>query len=33
MKSYTQALRILKENKLKIDDENINSLDSLDRVN
>ena len=32
MKSYTQALRILKENKLKIDDENINSLDSLDRV-
>ena len=32
MKSYTQALRILKENKIKIDDENINSLDSLDRV-
>ena len=32
MKSYTQALRILKENKIKIDDENIDSSDSLNRV-
>jgi len=32
MKSYIQALRILKENKIKIYDEIINSLDCLNRV-
>ena len=32
MKSYSQALKILKENKIKIDDENINSSESLNRV-
>ena len=32
MKSYSQALKILKENKIKINDENINSSESLNRV-
>jgi len=32
MKSYIEALRILKKNKIKINDENINSFDSLNRV-
>ena len=32
MKSYSQALKILKENKIEINDENINSSKSLNRV-
>ena len=32
MKSYSQALKILKENKIKINDEKINSSESLNRV-
>ncbi len=32
MKSYSQALKILKKNKIKIKDENINSSESLNRV-
>ena len=32
MKSYSQALKILKKNKIKINDENINSSESLNRV-
>ena len=32
MKSYSQALKILKENKIEINDENINSSESLNRV-
>ena len=32
MKSYSQALKILKENKIEIDDENINSSESFNRV-
>ena len=32
MKSYSQALKILKKNKIKINDENINSSVSLNRV-
>ena len=32
MKSYSQALKILKENIIKINDENINSSESLNRV-
>ena len=32
MKSYSKALKILKENKIKIDDENINSSQSYNRV-
>ena len=32
MKSYSQALKILKENKIKINDENINSSKGLNRV-
>ena len=32
MKSYSQALKILKENKIEIDDENINSSESFNSV-
>ncbi len=32
MKSYSQALKILKDNKIEINDENINSSESLNRV-
>ena len=32
MKTYSQALKILKENKIKIDNENINSSQSFNRV-
>ena len=32
MKSYNQALKILKKNKIEINDENINSSESLNRV-
>ena len=32
MKSYSQALKILKQNKIEINDENINSSESLNRV-
>ena len=32
MKTYSQALKILKENKIKIDNENINSSESFNRV-
>ena len=32
MKSYSQALKVLKENKIKINDEKINSSESLNRV-
>ena len=32
MKSYNQALKILKKNKFEINDENINSSESLNRV-
>ena len=32
MNSYNKALKILKENKIKIDDENINSSESYNRV-
>ena len=32
MKSYSQALKILKKNKIEINDENINSSESLNRV-